>query len=482
MITLATLNGKDIGAPMQMLNRHFLITGSTGTGKTRTVQKLIEECSRAGIPSFVADVKDDLSGIAAPGGQDARAVSRMAELGREFVPEKFPVEFWDMNGMRGAPIKTSVQEMGSELVSRALGLNETQQGVVTIAFQKAEDDREWDMTLDDLRYNLDGLMDDQETIGRRYGHVTSSSVRTVLRQLMTLECQGGASLFGEPRFDLMDLMRTVDGKGVVNILAASKLIENPKLYSTFMLWILTELFRVLPEIGDVSKPKMMFVIDEAHLLFRDASKALLQQIERMVKLVRSKGVSVVMVSQSPSDIPDTVLAQLGNRIQHCLRAYTPKDQRMVKAAAMAFRENRGVDVKGEITTLGVGEAFISMLDDKGVPAKVEKVLIIPPCAQIGPIAAVEREVIVKLSDLHKKYPLGDVANSGAFINRMRRERGLPELQDNGSYAEGDYHKYVPREPIDLPKAPRISRWTYLLQAIGWFSVVVGLMITANVIF
>jgi DNA helicase HerA-like ATPase len=464
--------------PLSRANRHGLVTGSTGTGKTTTLQRLAEEFSRAGVPVFAADVKGDLSGIAALGSDSGPLAAKRVALGGQLTPERFPVAFWDLFGVAGLPIRTSVQDMGCELLARMLKLNDTQEGTLAIAFRKSDVEKSWMLTLDDLRWTLSDMLDNREDVCREYGNITAASINTIQRQLLALEAQGGDKLFGEPPFDILDFIRTDDaGRGVVNLLHADQLMEAPKLYATFLLWLLTELFRKLPEAGDVAKPKLVFFFDEAHLLFTDAPKELVQQIERLVRLVRSKGVGVFFVTQSPADVPDTVLAQLGSRIQHALRAYTPKDQRMVKAAAQAFRENREVDVKAEITKLGVGEALISVLDDDGIPTKVEKVMIIPPAAQVGPISSIERRALMDVSPMRKRYGsvLAEEEAIHSFMNRMRRQRGLPGVATAGGWSEGDFRKFLPdfsamEPPVD-PQRP--GRAFYLRNAIMWGGALAG---------
>lgn len=455
-----TRSGKMVSLPLAKANRHGLITGSTGSGKTTSLQRLAEEFSAAGVPVFAADIKGDLSGVAAAGDPASPLAARAAELGRQFVPQRFPVQFWDLFGEHGLPIRTTVQAMGAQLLARMLHLNDTQEGALAVLFRKGEDDADFNLTLDDLRWALDAMMDDREEVSKRYGHVTSASIATIQRNLLALEAQGGDRLFGEPPFDIMDLIRVADdGRGFINLLRADRLLEAPKLYATFLLWLLTELFRVLPEAGDLDKPKLVFFFDEAHLLFADAPKALVQQVERLVRLVRSKGVGVYFVTQSPADVPDTVLAQLGSRVQHALRAYTPKDQRMVRAAAQAFRENREVDVKAEITALAVGEALISVLDDAGIPTKVEKVQILPPRGQVGPVSDLERETIMAASDLRAKYSyaMEDGKAYAAFEDRQRAARGLPALERSENTGKDfNVYDFIPdlsgsRPAVDVKK-------------------------------
>jgi len=476
-----TKSGAVVALPLAKANRHGLITGSTGSGKTVSLQRLAEEFSRAGVPVFAADVKGDLSGVAAFGDHGSPLATRAVAMTGQFTPDQFPVQLWDIFGTHGTRIRTSVQAIGPWLLARMLKLNQTQEGALEICFRKSEDDRDWMLTLDDLRWSLNDMMDNREDICRQYGNITSASIASIQRQLLSLESQGGDRLFGEPLFDITDFMRFDDtGRGVINLLHADTLMECPKLYAGFLLWLLTELFRVLPEAGDVEKPKLVFFFDEAHLLFSDAPKELVQQIERLVRLVRSKGVGVYFVTQSPDDIPDTVLAQLGSRIQHALRAYTPKDQRMVKAAAQAFRENRGVDVRAEITKLAVGEALISVLDDTGVPTKVEKVEILPPSAQVGPISQMERDAVMASTPLLARY--ADVENSEEaiwrFRDRMREARGLarPAMETGEPWVPGSFAQLMP--DLSPPSLADTMRAGFYLKplliwgtvtALSWFS-------------
>ncbi|AWC22226.1 Ornithine/acetylornithine aminotransferase [Aminobacter sp. MSH1] len=450
-----TASGKVMGLPYRLANRHGLVTGATGTGKTVTLQRLAEQFSAAGIPVFAADVKGDLSGIAAAGDENGKAADRAAALGRRWAATSYPVALWDIFGKAGLPVRTSVQDMGAQLLSRMLGLNQTQEGAMEIAFRKSEDERSYMLTLNDLRWTFVDMLDNREEVSQCYGNVTASSISAIQRNILALEAQGGAHLFGEPPFDILDFMATAaDGRGVVNLLHADKLMEAPKLYATFLLWLLGELFRKLPEAGDLAKPKLVFFFDEAHLLFNDAPKPLVQQIERLVRLVRSKGIGVFFVTQSPQDVPDTVLAQLGTRIQHALRAYTPSAQRMVRAAADAFRPNRGVDVRAEITTMGIGEALISVMEDDNIPTKVEKVRIIPPSGQIGMVSSIERQAIVEASPVFRKYRAGATEQeaSYAFDRRMKQSRGIDPVPETApaAYEPGLYRKYLPTEEAQKP--------------------------------
>lgn len=462
-----TQSGHTVALPLKFGNRHGLVTGATGTGKTVTLQALAERFSRAGVPVFAADVKGDLSGIAAPGDPESKAAARHSQ----FTPHRCPVALWDIFGERGLPIRTSIHALGPELLASMLRLNETQAGTLAIAFKKARDDSEFLLGTDDLRWALNDMLDMREEICKRYGNITSSSIAAIQRNLLALEAQGGANLFGEPPFKIADFLRVDEnGHGVVNLLHADQLMECPALYATFLLWLLTELFRNLPEVGDLAKPKLVFFFDEAHLLFRDAPKPLLQQVERLVRLVRSKGVGVFFVSQSPADIPDTVLAQLGNRVQHALRCYTPKEQRLVKAAVQAFRPNKGVDVKHEILNMGIGEALVSVMLDDGVPSPVEKVRILPPQSQIGPISDLEREVLTKQNDLAKVYTthIDPEAMQRQFIDRMRAEHNLPPIEWSGQqWQPGDFANYL---PDIVPRPPERPKKHHGKWALLWLSI------------
>ncbi|MDZ7823089.1 MAG: helicase HerA-like domain-containing protein [Ahrensia sp.] len=434
-------NGTQVELRFDKSNRHGLITGATGTGKTVSLQLLMEGFSRAGVPVFAADVKGDLSGIAAFGSLLGKAADRGRKMTGDFIADRFPVTFWDLFGEHGHPIKTSLQGIGPELTSQMLRLNETQAGAIAIAFKKAVDEQAWMLTLDDLRWTLNEMIEERADTCERYGNVTASSINTAQRQLIALESQGGDKLFGEPPFSVLDLIRLDEtGRGFINLLHADQLMEAPKLYATFLLWLLTELFRHLPEVGDIDKPKLVFFFDEAHLLFSDAPKQLLERIERLVRLVRSKGVGVYFVTQSPKDVPDVVLSQLGNRIQHALRAYTPKDQRMVKAAAQAFRPNKGVDVKSIITEMGVGEALVSCMDDAGIPLPVERVQIFPPSAHIGPISVDERRSIIETSCFaHSRAETSVHVQGHQYMRRMKIAAGIDVGLDVGpsDYTPGD---------------------------------------------
>jgi uncharacterized protein len=406
-------------------NRHGLVAGATGTGKTITLQTIAEGLSRAGVPVFAADVKGDLSGIAMPGNAQQRAhaafSARAAEMGLgDWGYSESPVVFWDLFGEQGHPIRTTISEMGPLLLARLLGLNETQEGVLQIAFRAADDEGLLLLNLDDLRSMLTFVGDNAAGISSRYGNVAKQSVGAIQRQILAFEAQGADKFFGEPALEIADFLRTDDqGRGIVNILAADKLMASPKLYATFLLWLLSELFEELPEVGDPEKPRLVFFFDEAHLLFEDAPAALNEKIEQVVRLIRSKGVGVYFVTQNPLDIPEDVAGQLGNRVQHALRAFTPKDQRAVKAAAETFRVNTALDVAAAITELKTGEALVSVLDAQGAPTPVERALIAPPRSRAGPVSPAERATLQAYSPLAGKY---DEAVDRESAHERLRER------------------------------------------------------------
>jgi DNA helicase HerA-like ATPase len=425
---------------LKFANRHGLVTGATGTGKTVTLQVLAEGLSRAGVPVFAADIKGDLSGIGALGEAKDFLVKRAADLGFKYQVDEYPVVFWDLFGEQGHPIRTSVFEMGPLLLSRMLNLNDVQEGVINIAFRFADDEfgatdaeNKGLVDLKDLRELLSYLSKNAKEIGAKYGNVAGATIGSVQRQLLVLENQGGAKFFGEPALSLADLMRTDrDGRGIINILSADKLMENPQLYATFLLWLLADLFEKLPEVGDLDKPKLVFFFDEAHLLFNDAPKALLDKIEQVVRLIRSKGVGVFFVTQNPLDVPDKVLAQLGNRVQHALRAFTPRDQKAVRAAAETFRPNPKLDTAQVITELGKGEALVSFLEGNGTPSMVERALICPPAARIGPLADAERKAVIAKSPIRGKYDQ-TIDPESAYEILQRR---LQEAPDDAPPARG----------------------------------------------
>ncbi|WP_342617713.1 helicase HerA-like domain-containing protein [Rhodoferax sp. GW822-FHT02A01] len=377
-------------------NRHGLITGATGTGKTITLQTLAEGFSNLGVPVFMADIKGDLTGISQPGSLTDRLAKVLKERSLEEPAfQAYPTTLWDVFGEQGHPVRATVSDLGPLLLARMLNLNETQEGVLQLVFKIADDDGLLLLDMKDLRAMCQHVGDNAATYTTEYGNISAASIGAIQRGLMQVESQGGDRFFGEPMLNIADFMQTDgNGRGVINILAADKLMNAPRLYATFLLWMLSELFETLPEVGDLDKPKLVFFFDEAHLLFNDAPKVLLERIELVVRLVRSKGVGVYFVTQNPLDIPDSVLAQLGNRVQHALRAFTPRDQKAVKAAAETMRANPGLDVATAITELGVGEALVSLLDEKGRPALTERAFVVPPASQIGPITAAQRKELL----------------------------------------------------------------------------------------
>jgi DNA helicase HerA-like ATPase len=391
----------------KMANRHGLVAGATGTGKTVTLQRMAEAFSRIGVPVFLADIKGDLSGISRIGSDANKKVAERIELLKlkeSFEYSPCPVAFWDVFGEQGHPVRTTISEMGPLLLSRLLELNDTQAGVLQIAFKVADDNGLLLLDLKDLRAMLQHVSTISKELTAEYGNVSAASVGAIQRGLLRLEEQGGDKFFGEPALNLEDFIQTgPKGRGVINILAADKLLQSPQLYSTFLLWMLSELFEMLPEVGDLEKPKIVFFFDEAHLLFNDTPKPLLEKIEQVVRLIRSKGVGVYFVTQNPLDVPDTVLAQLGNRVQHALRAFTPRDQKAVAAAAKTFRQNPKLDVEEAITQLGVGEALASFLDEKGTPGVVERIFVMPPGSQIGPITPEQRKAVIETSTVFGVY-------------------------------------------------------------------------------
>jgi len=397
-LLLAKHGETEIALLPRMANRHGLITGATGTGKTVTLQTLAEGFSRIGVPVFLADVKGDLAGIARPGGDNRKVAERITQLGlTDFAYEGNPVTFWDAFGEAGHPVRATVSDMGPLLLGRMLGLNETQAGVLALTFKIADDAGLLLLDMKDLRAMLQYVGDNARQFTTEYGNISAASIGAIQRALLSLEQQGGSRIFGEPMLDIADLIQTVDGRGVVNVLAADKLMLAPKVYATLLLWLLSELYENLPEVGDLDKPKLVFFFDEAHLLFDDAPKALVDKIEQVVRLIRSKGVGVYFVTQNPADIPDSVAGQLGNRVQHALRAYTPKDRKAVRAAAETLRDNPGLDEMAAITELGVGEALVSLLDEKGKPGVVERAWIVPPRSRLGPLTEAERRQVLATS-------------------------------------------------------------------------------------
>jgi DNA helicase HerA-like ATPase len=459
---------------LALTNRHGLATGATGTGKTVSLQVLAEGLSRAGVAVFAADIKGDLSGVAARGEAKPDFVKRASGLGFDYTPDQFPVVFWDLFGEKGHPIRATVFEMGPLLVSRMLNLNDVQEGIINIAFRYADDDPELKASggsglidLKDLRELLSYLSKNSKEISARYGNVAVTAVGAVQRQLLVLENQGGTKFFGAPQLDIADLIRTdpMSGRGVINILAADKLMASPRLYATFLLWLLSELFEKLPEVGDPPKPKLVFFFDEAHLLFNEAPKELLDKVEQVVRLIRSKGVGVYFVTQNPADVPDKVLAQLGNRIQHALRAFTPADQKAVKAAADTFRPNPKLNTGQVITQLGKGEALVSFLEGAGTPAMVDRTIIRPPSARIGPVSDDERKAIIDKSPLKGKYDTTVDPNSAFEILQKRLAEG-GALPTPGAGVPGAPGAAGDAAPAQVGFFHRIGLWFKNLFGIG----------------
>jgi len=414
-----------LGLLPKMANRHGLIAGATGTGKTVTLRVLAEHFSRIGVPVFMADVKGDLSGLSMAGGDHPKVMERVETLGlADFSPTWFPVVFWDLFGEQGHPVRTTVSEMGPLLLARLLNLNPTQEGILTLIFKVADDQGLLLLDLKDLQSMVRFVGDNAKEFRTTYGNISTASIGTIQRALLALEQQGAEMFFGEPALNLDDFMQTgPEGLGVINILAADKLIQTPKIYATFLLWLISELFEQLPEVGDPDKPRIVFFFDEAHLLFDDPPEALLDKIEQVVRLVRSKGVGIYFVTQNPIDVPETILGQLGNRIQHALRAYTPRDQKAVRAAAQTFRANPGLNVEQAITEVGVGEALVSFLDPKGIPTPVERALICPPASRLRPLDSNERDQVRAGSIVGDFYDQ-EVDRESAYEKLMARAKQM----------------------------------------------------------
>jgi uncharacterized protein len=456
----------------RMANRHGMIAGATGTGKTISLQVLAENFSRIGVPVFMADVKGDLSGVSRTGTATPKIADRIKTMGlSDFAFSGNPVTFWDVFGEQGHPIRTTVSDMGPLLFSRLLNLNEIQSGVMSLVFRIADDNGLHLLDFKDLRAMVQFAGDHADEFQTEYGRVSTASIGAIQRGLLTLEEQGGDRLFGEPALNLDDLMQTDgQGKGMINILAADKLMLNPKMYATLLLWLLSELYENMPEVGDMDKPKLVFFFDEAHLLFTDAPDVLLQKIEQVVRLIRSKGVGVYFISQNPLDIPDITLSQMGNRIQHAIRAFTPRDQKAVKAAAETFRPNPKVDVGKAILELGTGEALISFLDEKGQPSVVERALVLPPGSQIGPITPDERQQIVRQSLVYGHYEKVVDRESAYEMIKARTEAAARQAEEAKAagestfripppaprqtypgYPPSDSYPQAPRRPVGRPK-------------------------------
>ena len=425
----------------KMANRHGLIAGATGTGKTVTLQVLAETFSQAGVPCFMADMKGDLSGISQPGAMSGFIEKRCAEFGIDNPQfEKCPVRFFDVFGEQGHPMRTTISNMGPQLLSRLLGLSDVQEGVLNIVFRVADERGLLLIDMKDLRSMLNYVAQHASELTTTYGNVSSASIGAIQRALLTLENQGGEIFFAEPSFDIFDLMQTEGGRGVMNVLAADRLMLNPKLYSTFLLWLLSDLYAQLPEVGDLELPRLVFFFDEAHTLFEDTSKALVDKIEQVVRLIRSKGVGVYFVTQSPTDIPENILGQLGNRVQHALRAYTPKDQQAVRTAAQTFRANPAFKTEDAIMELGTGEALVSFLDEKGIPSMVQRARILFPLSQIGAISESQRKQTINASRLFGKYDRVIDRESAFEVLLAESERQQAEIQAAAQEEERNLRK------------------------------------------
>jgi DNA helicase HerA-like ATPase len=432
-LRVAKAGNKDLCLLPKMANRHGLIAGATGTGKTVSLRVLAEQFSSIGVPVFMADVKGDLSGIALPGGEHAKVNERVRQLGLEdFSFTGFPVMFWDVFGRQGHPVRTTVTEMGPLLLDRILNLNDVQSGVLSAVFRIADDGGLLLLDLKDLRSMVQYAGDNASLFRTEYGNISTASIGAIQRGLLSLDEQGGARLFGEPALDLQDMMQTDgSGRGFINILSAEKLMQSPRLYATFLLWMLSELFEMLPEVGDPPKPKLVFFFDEAHLLFEEIPEALEEKIEQVVRLIRSKGVGVYFVTQNPLDSPEKVLGQLGNRVQHALRAFTPREQKAVNAAAETFRPNPEVDARRTITELGVGEALVSFLDEKGIPGMVERAFVCPPRSRLAPLSDAERAQAVSGSVIAGHYEREVDRESAYEILKQRAEQARDAAPASG---------------------------------------------------
>jgi len=432
----------------EMLNRHGLITGATGTGKTVTLQKMAESFSSAGIPVFVADVKGDLSGVSMPATPGEKLSARLAKIGvTDWQPQGNPVVFWDVFGEKGHPIRATISDMGPMLLSRLLNLTDVQAGVLQIIFKIADDNDMLLLDMKDLRAMTQYVADHANDFKTKYGTITTVSAGAIQRGLLTLDEQGASNFFGEPMLNIMDFIRTdASGKGVINILTADKLYNMPKLYAITLLWMLSELFEVMPEIGDMPQPKLVFFFDEAHLLFADSPPVLLEKIERVVRLIRSKGVGIYFVTQNPLDVPDKVLGQLGNRVQHALRAFTPKDQKAVKAAAQTMRANPAFNTEQAIQELGTGEALISVLDEKGSPSIVQKCSVIAPGSRLGPVTASEQDTLIKQSIFYGRYEKAIDRESAYELLTQRAEKGVASKEEKASAAKTGTVKKTTKAP------------------------------------
>ena len=470
----------------KMANRHGLIAGATGTGKTVTLQVLAETFSQAGVPCFMADMKGDLSGISQTGGLSKFIEKRCTEWQMDTTSLKFegcPVRFFDVYGEQGHPMRTTIEKMGPVLLARLLDLNDTQTGVLTLTFRIAKDEQLPLIDMKDLRLMLDYVAKDAKRYETTYGNISSASIGAIQRSLLALSEQGGDKFFGEPAFDIYDLLQTEGGRGVMNILAADKLMLQPKLYSTFLMWLLTDIYEKMPEIGDMELPKMVFFFDEAHMLFKDTSKALTDKIEQIVRLIRSKGIGVYFISQSPSDLPETILGQCGNRVQHALRAFTPKDQAAVKSAAQTFRPNPAFDTEREILELGTGEALVSFLDEKGAPSIVQRAKILFPLSQIGAITAEQRSTINSSSRISGKYESA-IDRESAFeqIVKKREEAEKKAVQEATLEAERKEEERKQKESSKKSKKSSTGKsilTTVIGTAVTYFAKTIATQLAKN---
>ena len=461
---IAISGDKELCILSKMANRHGLITGATGTGKTCTLQNMAETFSRMGVPVFATDIKGDLSGVAKTGGGNIHLQKNVDENGlvaKGFEYRGFPVCFWDIFGEQGHPLRTTVTEMGPMLFSRLLDLNEVQSSVLAMAFRIADDEKLLLIDLKDLRKLLEHIGNERAKYTLSYGTISPTSVGAIQRGLLTLEEQGGDKFFGEPALDIFDFLQTQGGRGVINILEADKLIRSPKVYTSFLLYLLSELYEVLPEVGDLDRPKLVFFFDEAHMLFNDIPKALLEKIEQVIRLIRSKGVGIYFCTQNPLDIPETILGQLGNRVQHALRAYTPRDQKAVSVAATTFRQNPAFKTETVITELGVGEALVSFLDEKGSPTMVERSIIVPPEGQVGPITPDERQRFMQTSLVFGRYERV-IDRESAFeilsarVDKIQQEKEEAQRQKEEALRQKEEEK-LQREIERKERAERVEK-------------------------
>ncbi len=462
----------DISFIPKMMNRHGLITGATGTGKTVTLQTLAETFSQMGVPVFAADIKGDLSGVAKVGGNKEGVNKRIEDnklKDKGFVFQGFPVQFWDVFGQQGHPIRCTISEMGPMLLERLLDLNETQGAVLSLVFKIADDNDLLLIDLKDLQKMLEFVGDNRNEFTTKYGNISAASIGSIQRNLMRLESEGASSFFGEPDLNINDLFQTDQGKGIINILAADKLMNSPRVYTSFLLWMLSYLYEHLPEVGDLDKPKLVFFFDEAHLLFNDMPKVLLEKVEQVVRLIRSKGVGVYFITQNPADMPETILGQLGNRIQHALRAYTPNDQKAVKVAAQTFRPNPKYDTEQVITELGTGEALVSFLDEKGAPTMVERAFIIPPQSQIGPVTSDERSQIIRRSLVYGIYEKAeDRVSAFEVLTEKQNQAEAQQKQAEEEKARIEQQKQAQKAQVEAEKAARAEERQQKAEGGGFF--------------